>query len=167
MGRVGSLGTEFGKNVYTPLDLFRYTSSGVRDLTPASGYFSVDGKTMLMQYNNPNNGGDASDWNPSIKGDSFGSGYTGVAALVSATDLREMDVLGYTLATTNAGASSAAGGSGASSVGSGLTGSSMQGSAVQMIQAIAAMPHTTPSSAVPVLVPLADGGLPSLLTPKH
>ena len=63
MGRFGSVGTELGSGVYTPLDLFRYTSSGVRDLTvgPASPYFSINnGATNLGTYNNPASGGDAS-----------------------------------------------------------------------------------------------------------
>ena len=96
MGRIGNL-NNYGEG-YTPLDLFRYSAPGVRDLTPSAGYFSVDGKTMLTQYNNPATGGDAADWTPSVVGDSFGSGRAGVAALVSTTDLREMNVLGYTRA---------------------------------------------------------------------
>jgi hypothetical protein len=96
MGRVGYLNaSSLG---YTPLDLFRYTSAGVHDTTPGPGSFSVDGQTMLQTYNNPLNGGDTSDWTPAIKGDAFGSGYTGMAATVSAVDLREMDVIGWTRA---------------------------------------------------------------------
>ena len=94
MGRVGSLGSSFGSNVYTPLDLFRYSSPGVRDLTPGPGNFSVDGQTMLTAYNDPTNGGDAADWDPSLPGDSFGDGYTGTVGAVSPTDLREMNVIG-------------------------------------------------------------------------
>jgi hypothetical protein len=98
MGRVGSLGSIFGRNIYTPLDLFRYSSAGVHDLTPGAGYFSVDnGKTNLGTYNNPKNGGDASDWIPTLAGDSYGSGYRGVSAVVSPTDIIENSVLGYTM----------------------------------------------------------------------
>src|SRR5262249_5405273 len=76
MGLYGSLGSIFGHNVYTPLDLFRYSASGVRDLTPGPGYLSVDnGKTNLGTFNNPTNGGDATDWIPTLVGDSYGSGY--------------------------------------------------------------------------------------------
>lgn len=96
MGRTGSLGTNSG--AYTPLDLFRYTSAGVRDLIPGAGNFSINGQTMLQAFNNPLTGGDATDWASSVVGDSFGSGRTGVASLVSAVDLREMNVLGYTRA---------------------------------------------------------------------
>jgi hypothetical protein len=96
MGRMGSVGSIFGHNVYTPLDMFRYSSSGVHDLTAGPGYFSIDnGKTNLGTYNNPKNGGDAADWIPTLVGDSYGSGYNGVAAAVSATDLIEESVLGY------------------------------------------------------------------------
>ena len=96
MGRVGSLGSLFGTNVYTPLDLFRYSSPGTRDLTAGPGYFSVDnGTTDLGTYNNPQNGGDAADWIPTLVGDSYGSGYAGVRAMVSPTDIIENSVLGY------------------------------------------------------------------------
>ena len=102
MGRFGSVGAEDGSGVYTPLDLFRYTSSGVRDLTvgPASPYFSINnGATNLGTYNNPATGGDASDWVRTLAGDSYGSGYSGRTAVVSATDLVEDLVLGYKFTT--------------------------------------------------------------------
>jgi hypothetical protein len=102
MGRFGSVGAEVGSGVYTPLDLFRYTSSGVRDLTvgPASPYFSINnGATNLGTYNNPASGGDASDWVRTLAGDSYGSGYSGHTAVVSATDLVEDSVLGYKFTT--------------------------------------------------------------------
>jgi hypothetical protein len=96
MGRVGSVGSLFGANVYTPLDMFRFSSPGVHDLTAGPGYFSVDnGNTNLGTYNNPLNGGDASDWTPSLAGDSYGSGYQGRVAAVSPTDIIEDSVLGY------------------------------------------------------------------------
>jgi hypothetical protein len=98
MGRFGSVGTELGSDVYTPLDLFRYTSSGVRDLTvgPTSPYFSINnGATNLGTYNNPATGGDASDWVRTLAGDSYGSGYSGRTGVVSPTDLVEDSVLGY------------------------------------------------------------------------
>jgi hypothetical protein len=97
LGRAGSLGTANGSNVYTPLDLFRYSSAGVRSLTPGPGFFSVDGQTMLLAYNDPTNGGDAADWASSVVADAFGSGFAGKMGVISQTDLREMDLLGYTL----------------------------------------------------------------------
>jgi hypothetical protein len=96
MGRTGSLGVTDGSNVYTPLDLFRYSSSGTRDLTPGAGYFSVNnGATNLGTYNNPKNGGDTADWIPTLVGDSYGSGYAGVQGGLSSTDIIENSVLGY------------------------------------------------------------------------
>jgi hypothetical protein len=100
MGRVGSVGSVFGRNVYTPLDLFRYSSPGVRDLTAGPGYFSVNGGTQnLGTYNNPRNGGDAADWIPTLAGDSYGDGYPGHTAVVSPTDIIEDSVLGYKMTT--------------------------------------------------------------------
>jgi hypothetical protein len=102
MGRFGSVGKQLGAGVYTPLDLFRYTSPGVRDLTvgPASPYFSINnGATNLGTYNNPASGGDASDWVRTLVGDSYGSGYSGRTSVVSATDLVEDSVLGYKFTT--------------------------------------------------------------------
>jgi hypothetical protein len=102
MGRFGSVGSKLGSAVYTPLDLFRYTSSGVRDLTvgPASPYFSINnGATNLGTYNNPASGGDASDWVRTLVGDSYGSGYSGRTSVVSPTDLVEDSVLGYKFTT--------------------------------------------------------------------
>ena len=98
MGRYGSLGQNFGNNVYEPLDLFRYSSPGVRDLAYGPGNFSINGQTLLTAFNDPDNGGDPGDWIPSLQGDSFGDGYQGVAGLVTPTDIRVMDILGYNLA---------------------------------------------------------------------
>ena len=105
MGRVQSLGTYVSiGNVggYTPLDLFRYTSPGVPDLTPGPGYFSIDGglggATNHNTFNNPTNGADAGDWAANVVDDSFDAiSASGVANTVSATDLRVMNVLGYTV----------------------------------------------------------------------
>ncbi len=101
MGRVGSVGSLFGSNIYTPLDLFRYSGASVRDLVAGPGYFSIDGgKTNLGTYNNPKNGGDASDWISTLVGDSCGFGYPGHSAVVSPTDLVEDAVLGYKMTAT-------------------------------------------------------------------
>jgi len=100
MGRTQSLSAISGYD--SPLDLFRYSSAGVRDLLPGAGSFSINGTTMLQTYNNPTTGGDAADWASSVVGDSFGSGRAGVASLVSAVDLQEMNVLGYTRASLTA-----------------------------------------------------------------
>ncbi len=101
MGRLGSVGSLFGSNVYTPLDLFRYSSAGVHDTKAGPGYFSVNGgATNLGAYNNPLNGGDAADWIPTLIGDSYGDGYSGRTAAVSSTDIIEVATLGYKMTAT-------------------------------------------------------------------
>ena len=104
MGRIGLEGQTLGgyKNVYTPLDLFRYQAPNVRDLTPTSGYFSTTdgsgGATNLNSYNNPQNGGDATDWASTVLNNSYDAfGTPGVIMHVSSTDLLEVAALGYTL----------------------------------------------------------------------
>ncbi|WP_420382137.1 NF038122 family metalloprotease [Novosphingobium sp.] len=101
LGRISGLGqtTDGGAPLYTAMDLFRYSSAGVRDLTPASGYFSVDGKSLLLQFNNPGNGGDAGDLT-NADSDAFSAFATpGFVTTISNADLELMDVLGYTLGT--------------------------------------------------------------------
>jgi uncharacterized protein YbdZ (MbtH family) len=105
MGRIGSMGTYIASGVWTPLDLFRYSSPGVRQLTPnasVNGFFSLNGQQLLTEYNNPTNGGDASDWLPSIQGDSYGDSYPGVESRVNLTDLQEDEILGWHLDTASA-----------------------------------------------------------------
>ena len=104
MGRIGMEGETLGRvhNVYTPLDLFRYTSSGTLDLTPTTGYFSINGgaggATNLNTYNNPANGGDAADWASTVANDAYDAfGTPGVITDVSSTDLTEVAALGYHL----------------------------------------------------------------------
>jgi hypothetical protein len=100
MGRTSSVGLQHGPAIYTPLDLFRYTSPGVRDTTvgPTSPYFSIDhGVTNLGVYNNAAQGGDLGDWVNTLRGDSYGYGSPGATLTVSATDLIENSVLGYNL----------------------------------------------------------------------
>ncbi len=103
LGRTSGLATwsNNGVSVYTPLDLFRYSSAGVRDLTgTGTGYFSTDGQTLLNPFNTVASGADPGDWGPDVVGDSYGYGSSGQAGLVSSVDQLEMDVLGYTLSTT-------------------------------------------------------------------
>jgi hypothetical protein len=104
MGRIGMEGGSLGsfKDVFTPLDLFRYQSPNVRDLTPTAGYFStmdgIGGATSVNAYNNPQNGGDAADWASNVLNDSYDAfGTPGVVTHVSSTDLLEFASLGYTL----------------------------------------------------------------------
>ena len=97
LGRVGFLSGSRTPGVYGPMDLFRYTAPGQRGLTAGSGSFSIDGQTMLKQFNNPLAGGDAADWSSSTFGDTFGNSTAGMASTFSATDMTLLDVLGYTL----------------------------------------------------------------------
>jgi hypothetical protein len=100
MGRIGMVGASLGgtKDVYTPLDIFRYSSSHVLDLTAKAAHFSLtDGATNLGYYNNPSNGGDASDW-ASTSGvrDAYNAfDNPGVMTRVTKNDLLEVASLGY------------------------------------------------------------------------
>ncbi len=99
LGRISGIGqgTDPASMVYTPIDLFRYAAAGVRGLTPASGYFSIDGTALLAQFNNPANGGDAADL-ANAGNDAFSAfGTPGAAATIAPVDLQMMDVLGYRL----------------------------------------------------------------------
>ncbi|MFI4933945.1 MAG: NF038122 family metalloprotease [Caulobacterales bacterium] len=89
LGRVSFLGQPSAPN--TPLDLFRH---GPLDQNPT--FFSTDGHTNLIGFNATGGDGDPGDWNSSAHGDAFQAvAEIGVPMLVSTTDLREMDVLGY------------------------------------------------------------------------
>jgi hypothetical protein len=100
------------------MDLFRFTASGQRDFTGGSDgqptYFSTDGTNVYtgLQYHAPtalgsNDGFDWADWDQTGDDlnahDPFGPGGPGAGSsgTLSATDLRIMDVLGWTLAGTN------------------------------------------------------------------
>ena len=80
-------------------DLYRYTASGVRDLSGTSAYFSVDGGVTNINTFNSTAGGDVGDWALSAGHDAFDAFvYSGVRNPVSAGDLTLMASLGYTLA---------------------------------------------------------------------
>lgn len=99
LGRISDLGswTSGGSPVYSALDLFRYSAPGARSLAASSGYFSVDGQAMLLPFNDPASHADTGDWNTT--GDAFGYGVAGMLGAVSATDIREMNVLGLSVST--------------------------------------------------------------------
>jgi hypothetical protein len=84
-------------NGYEPLDLFHYSSSGVRSFTGTqTGYFSIDsGKTDLANFNT-NPGGDFGDWASSVGNDAF-LAYcpSGTVNPVSTADLAVMSALGW------------------------------------------------------------------------
>ena len=102
MGRVGLEGASLAgfSNVYTPLDIFRYTAPGAPDLTPGPGYFSLnDGRTDLLPFNDPNNGGDAADWAAarSTRDNAFDAFATTGPSFVTPVDVLAMLALGYQL----------------------------------------------------------------------
>ena len=103
MGRIGGLGLTADRN-WGPLDLFRYSSPGVRDYSGGAdgqpAYFSVDGASLLVRFHNAFSTGrfdgqDFGDWD-STKGDAFGPGGPGSPGQLTATDLRVLDILGWT-----------------------------------------------------------------------
>lgn len=87
-----------------PLDLFRYSSNGVRSFTAdtdAKSYFSIDGgKTMLVGFNQTGRGSDYGDWaasaTPQVQ-DAYGT--PGVDINLGTNELTALDVIGYNLAT--------------------------------------------------------------------
>ena len=93
---------------YAPMDLFRYSSSGVRDLTTggsgSTAYFSVDnGVTNLGTWNNHYGNGDLGDWYPSgpaAGGDDAFNDYSssGVENIMSTSDITLLNALGWTTA---------------------------------------------------------------------
>jgi hypothetical protein len=98
MGRygLGQNGASSGR--YSPIDLFRFTSAGVLDLTPENGdYFSIDnGNTAINTYNGTG-GGDLSDWAGNTL-DSYNESLTlGKELDVTPGDVALMDVIGYDL----------------------------------------------------------------------
>lgn len=96
MGRygLGQNGASSGR--YSPIDLFRYLSPGVRDLTPANGaYFSIDGGNTVINTFNGTGGGDLSDW-AGLTPDSYNHALApGQELDATAGDIIEMDVIGY------------------------------------------------------------------------
>jgi hypothetical protein len=106
-------------NDYRLLNMFRYTAAdgsatdvpgspaGVLDepFMPgydpnAYSYFSYDGKTVTLPYDTPAQvaaGDDMADWTNTVNNDSYGGAQAGQLNAVSATDLEEMNVLGYDL----------------------------------------------------------------------
>jgi hypothetical protein len=101
MGRFSPL-AEAGFPFYSILDLFRFSAPGARELTGGQpAYFSIDGgATNLDNFDTTS---DFADWNGSNGPDSYNAIYSiGVEDSVTATDVTEMNILGFTL-TADAG----------------------------------------------------------------
>jgi hypothetical protein len=109
MGRLQSLGKEFGNNIFTLYDTFSYSAPNTHAInintTPnASRYFSVNnGTTNSGAFNNPANGGDAGDWLASSGSfDSYAaSASAGHTEPLSGNDIMADAALGYKM--TSAG----------------------------------------------------------------
>jgi Ca2+-binding RTX toxin-like protein len=105
MGRNGSLGLTGAR--WQPMDLFRFTATGLRDFTGGSDgvatFFGVDSfhlVTSLQFHNTFNAAGvsdhqDLADWDNTFN-DAFGPGGGGFPSEVSPTDLQILDILGWT-----------------------------------------------------------------------
>ena len=102
MGRVGGLGDQ--NNVWSTMDLFRYSAPGVADYTNGrdgkATYFSSNatGLSSLIfnnEYNSDgtkNNQRDTADF---VQADVFGTGAPGETNALSQTDIAIMDALGW------------------------------------------------------------------------
>jgi hypothetical protein len=100
MGRISGL----GQPDYSILDLFRYSSRGALELTQGTpAFFSIDGgDTNLNQFSTTV---DPSDWAASAGNDAFDAvAVTGTEEPLTATDIREMNVLGFDLRNVFSGA---------------------------------------------------------------
>jgi hypothetical protein len=90
-----------------PEDLYRYDSTGGRSFTTSSSaqaFFSIDGTTLLAQFDNQNDGGDFGDWqsNPLPNGvspqvqDAFATPFA--HPTLGDNEITALDVIGYDLA---------------------------------------------------------------------
>jgi CRISPR/Cas system endoribonuclease Cas6 (RAMP superfamily) len=98
MGRDSLLGDGLGgTNSYTPMDLFRYSGPGARQLgTGGPAYFSINGGTTNLDSWNTNPGGDLGDWAASAGADSYlAFSPSGQLDWISQADLSLMNVLGW------------------------------------------------------------------------
>jgi len=102
MGRIGLAGGTIGGGPgLTLLDAYSYSGANTRGLGNGAGNsFSIDnGTTLVKAFNNQAGlGGDSRDW-ASGTNDSFNAfSSSSVVDGLTATDIRELDVLGYDLA---------------------------------------------------------------------
>jgi hypothetical protein len=104
LGRIGGVGVQDAW--WGPMDLFRYAAANQHDYSGGqdglASFFSVDGTNLLTPFHNSLStagvfdGQDFADWASSISGDAFGASGPGAPGTITATDLRVMDILGWT-----------------------------------------------------------------------
>jgi hypothetical protein len=109
MGRVSFLNDQ--PNDYTLIDLYRYSSPGIRDTTTggsgSTAYFSINnGDTNLGTWNNQTSNGDLADWypdGPAPGGNDAFNDYSnpGVVNVVSQSDITLMEALGWASSSVN------------------------------------------------------------------
>ena len=102
MGRIGGLGDQ--NSFWSVMDLFRYNSSGVLDVTDGrdgrTTYFSYDGGATLssLSFNNEYSGGtkvNSGDTADFTQLDVFGTGSPGENNVLSLTDYQVMAAMGW------------------------------------------------------------------------
>ena len=90
-----ALGRGIG-TTFSTLDLFRFSAPGVHQVTPgAAGYFSIDNGNTALENFAP--GALDGDWLPSGPPDANQGIPPGIQEAFSSADIREMDVLGFTV----------------------------------------------------------------------
>jgi FG-GAP-like repeat len=99
MGRIASYPTgSLGVGQYTVMDLFRYASPGaLATYGGQAAYFSLDGGSTGQNYPY-DTVSDIGDWASSVSADSFGYGDYDQVLQLSATDLSEMNAIGFDVA---------------------------------------------------------------------
>ncbi|MBV8912522.1 MAG: NF038122 family metalloprotease [Acetobacteraceae bacterium] len=98
LGRISGLSSS-APAYATALDLFRFTSDGVRTFSyTGNGYFSIDnGTTDLANFNHSTSGGDRGDWySTSLTTDMADAfAYSGTHGIFSSVDQTALDVVGW------------------------------------------------------------------------
>ena len=101
---MGSALPDIPNGTIFPTDLFRYTSSGARSFTTVgdNAWFSINGTTDIVQFNQSGGGADYGDWHssttPQVQ-DAFGT--PGSSPTLGASELTNLDVIGYNLTVTS------------------------------------------------------------------